>query len=286
MVNLILLAVLFYSAYQENAAAQDPDQYTIASDTGILYLPKPYESDYATRMCRLDVYYPEEAKEFPVIVYFHGGGLRAGSRHSGGIVVERFVPEGIAVINVGYRFSPKVQHPVYIEDAAAAIAWAFKNVSKYGGDPDKVFVSGHSAGGYLTMITGMDVRYLGEHGISNLDLAGLMPISGQTITHSTIRQEMGLPDGTQFINEFGVLYHANRPGPPCICICGSEDLPLRCMENIYFVEVQKNAGNKNVSYLEVEGRDHGTIYTKINESGDVVAEAMLEFIRRILNDKH
>ncbi len=60
------------------------------------------------------------------------------------------------MIGVGYRLSPKVQHPVYIEDAAAAVAWTFRNIASYGGDPDKIFVTGISAGGYLTAMVGLD----------------------------------------------------------------------------------------------------------------------------------
>ena len=171
---------------------------------------------------------------------------------------------------------------MYIEDAAASIAWTFDNISKYGGDRDKIFLSGHSAGGYLTLMTGMDGQYLEKHGISHMDLAGLMPIAGQTITHSTIRREREIQDGTQFVDEFAPLHYAHVVGSPCLCICGSDDLPLRGAENIYFVEVQKEAGNTNVSYLEVEGRDHGTIFDKINDPGDEVAQAMSEFMARII----
>ena len=279
-----IFIVLFSCGQEKTPGLENRHLYEIVQDTGIFYLVKPTDSGYAQKQCRLDVFYPEGVEEFPTIVWFHGGGLRAGTRQSGELVAARFVPDGVAVVTVGYRFSPDVQHPVYIEDAAAAIAWTYKNISKYGGDPDKIFLSGHSAGGYLTLMTGMDKRYLGKHGISHMDLAGLMPLSGQTITHSTIRGEREIPEGTQFVDEFAPLYYANLIGPPCLCICGSEDLPLRCAENIYFVEVQKEAGNKNVSYLEVEGRDHSTIFDKINEPGDEVAEAMSEFMNSIIND--
>ena len=257
----------------------------LVKDGEISYLPKPYDSDYAESQCKLDVLYPKGVADFPTVVWFHGGGLRMGQRQWGEIVAERFVPEGIAVVTVSYRFSPKVNNPVYIEDAAAAIAWTFKNIKKYGGDPEKIFLSGHSAGGYLTLITGMDKRYLAKHDIAANRLAGLMPISGQTITHSTIRRERAIPEGTQMVDEYAALYYAHEVGPPSLCICGSDDLPLRCAENIYFVEVQKAAGNKNTSFLEVEKRDHDAIFDNINEPGDAVASAMLAFMKKTLKDK-
>jgi acetyl esterase/lipase len=256
----------------------------IGIERDISYLPKP-DSEYATEQCKLDVFYPKDAKDYPTIVWFHGGGLRMGQRQWGELVAERFLPEDIAVVTVSYRFSPKVKNPVYIEDAAAAIAWTFKNIEKYGGDPEKIFLSGHSAGGYLTLINGMDKRYLEKHEISNMSLAGLMPISGQTITHSTIRREREIPEGTQLVDEYAPLYYANQVGPPCLCICGSDDLPLRSAENIYFVEVQKSTGNKNISFIEVEGRDHDSIFENINKPDDAVALAMLKFIKKTVDKK-
>jgi acetyl esterase/lipase len=256
----------------------------IGIDQEISYLQNP-DSEYAAEQCKLDVFYPKGVEEFPTIVWFHGGGLRMGQRQWGELVAERFLPEGIAVVTVSYRFSPKVKNPVYIEDAAASIAWTFKNIKKYGGHPDKIFLSGHSAGGYLTLINGMDKRYLAKHEISNMSLAGLIPISGQTITHSTIRREREVPEGTQMVDEYAALYYANKVGPPSLCICGSNDLPLRSAENVYFVEVQKSAGNKNISFIEVEGRDHDSIFENINNPNDAVALAMLKFIKKIVEKK-
>jgi acetyl esterase/lipase len=249
----------------------------------ISYLENP-DSDYAKTQCKLDIFYPKGVEDYPTIVWFHGGALHTGTRQWGELVAARFVPDGIAIVTVGYRFSPQVKNPVYIEDGAAAIAWTFKNIKKYGGDPEKIFLSGHSAGGYLSLIIGMDKRYLAKHDLDNKNLAGLKPISGQTITHSTIRKERGIPDGTQIVDEFAPLFHANKIGPPCLCICGDDDLPLRSAENVYFVEVQKTAGNKNVSFLEVQDRDHDTIFEYINNPDDEVATAMLEFMNEILSE--
>ena len=274
--SMVVVAVLF----SVGAGAAE-----VLEDREIAYLQEPYDSEYAETQCKLDVFYPKDVSGFATIVWFHGGGLRMGERQWGELVAERFVPEDIAVVTVSYRFSPKVRHPVYIEDAAAAIAWTFKNIGKYGGDPEKIFLSGHSAGGYLTLITGMDKRYLAKHGISTERLAGLMPISGQTITHSTIRREREIPEGTQMVDEYAALYYANEAGPPTLCIVGGDDIPLRSAENAYYVEVQKAAGNENISFLEVAKRDHDAIFDNINQPGDEVASAMSAFMKRALRAK-
>ncbi|MHC4131356.1 MAG: alpha/beta hydrolase [Planctomycetota bacterium] len=244
------------------------------------------DSDYAKEKCRLDVYYPKGVEEYPTIVWFHGGGLREGVRQSGELVAKRFTSEGMAVVLVSYRLSPKVKCPVYIDDSAAAVAWTFKNIAQYGGDPDKIFLSGHSAGGYLTSIVGIDRRYLNKYGISAEKIAGLLPISGQTVTHSTIRRERGVPDGKIIVDEFAPIYYVGEVKTPFLCICGDDDIPLRTNENSFFVAALKAADNTESMYIEIKGRDHGSIVDLIGERGDEVAFVMLDFIRNRINGKN
>lgn len=280
----IITATLLFVLTAHANTAQAATEYIKVAD--IPYHPRPsFKSDYVRDQCRLDLYYPKGATDYATIVWFHGGGLKEGSRDSGIPFAKRFTSEGIAVVLVSYRLSPKVKCPVYIEDAALAVARTFKKIAKYGGDPNKIFISGHSAGGYLTAIIGMDESYLGKHNISVERIAGLMPVSGQMITHSTIRGERKVERGTIIVDRFAPVYHAAKVGPPCLCICGDDDLPLRCDENIFFVGALKTAGNKNARYLEVKGRNHGTIAEKFHEKDDEVTQAMLNFIRKTLTDK-
>ena len=79
--------------------------------------------------------------------------------------------QGVALVAASYRLAPKAQPPAYLEDSAAAVAWVIKNIERYGGDPKKVFVSGHSAGAYLATMIAMDPKWLAEHQLSNQSLA-------------------------------------------------------------------------------------------------------------------
>ncbi|ULT27161.1 alpha/beta hydrolase [Sphingobacterium sp. E70] len=96
----------------------------------------------------------------------------------------------MAVVAVNYRLSPKEKAPGYIEDAATAVAWAFAHIASYGGDPAKIYVSGHSAGGYLALMVGLDSSYLHKYGVDANRIKGLAPISGQTNTHYTIKRNV------------------------------------------------------------------------------------------------
>ena len=163
------------------------------------------QSDYMRQRCRLDVYYPR-GESFATVVWFHGGGLKKGERS----VPDELRNQGIAVVAVNYRFSPKVKSPAYVEDAAAAVAWTIKNIAKFGGDPKRVFVSGHSAGGYLTSMVGLDKSYLAAFGEDADTLAGLIPLSGHTITHFTVREERGIDGKQPVLDSMAPLFSHSR----------------------------------------------------------------------------
>lgn len=239
-------------------------------------------SEYEQARCKLDLYLPAKGSGFSTIVWFHGGGLKGGDKAGDYApkMASRFTAEGIAVASVNYRFSPKVKFPAYVDDAAAAIDFVLREIGKHGGAPGRVFVSGHSAGGYLTAMIGVDERYLAKYGRKVTDIAGLMPISGQMITHSSVREERGIPRTESLIDAAAPTHHVSKNTPPILAIAGGNDLPGRAEENRNFISALKAAGHLNASYLEVEGRNHGTIANRLPEKKDVVAEAILSFIQK------
>jgi len=214
-------------------------------------------SEKARERCRLDIYYPENVKDYATVVWFHGGGLTEGSR----AVPEKLKEKGIAVVAAGYRLSPDVSSPTYVEDAAAALAWVFQNIEKYGGASSRIFVSGHSAGGYLTLMLGLDKHYLAAHGIDANSIAGLIPFSGQAITHFTVRKERGISEKQPVVDGMAPLYHARGDAPPLLLITGDRDLELlgRYEENAYLWRMMKIAGHKTTELQELKGLNHGAM---------------------------
>ena len=233
-------------------------QETYKTVKDISYIPAGETDGYRKERCKLDVYYPVGTKDFPTIVWFHGGGLEGGGKH----VPEMFMNQGFAVVAVNYRLSPKAQNPAYTEDAAAAVAWAYKHIEEYGGSPRRVFVTGHSAGGYLTLMVGLDKSYLQEYGVDADSIAAYLPISGQTVTHFTIRKERSLPEGIPVIDQYAPCNKARKDTPPFVLITGDRNLEMadRYEENALLASVLKNIGNKKVSLYELQGFDHGQVY--------------------------
>lgn len=223
----------------------------------ISYLLENETDAYRQERCKLDIYYPEGIKDFPTVVWFHGGGLTGGSKH----IPKELREQGFAVVTVNYRLSPRATNPAYIEDAAEAVAWAFRHISQYGGSPDKIYVSGHSAGGYLALMLALDKDYLQKYQVDADKVAAWFPLSGQTVTHYTIRSERKLKEGIPVIDRFAPLYNA-RPGtPPIYLITGdrNQELAARYEENAHLYAVLRSIGNDKVYLHELQGFNHGSM---------------------------
>jgi len=223
----------------------------------ISYLTEPTDDAYREKMSKLDLYLPEGAKEFPTLVYFHGGGLTGGSRGGPTHLTEK----GVAVITVEYRLYPNCQHPAYLQDCAAATAWAFRHIAEYGGDPDRIFIGGYSAGCYLAAMLGMDKQYLQAEGIDADKLAGLLLQSGQMITHFTVRKQLGYNVQQGVCDENAPMYHIRKTPFPILLQCGDNDYPSRQEENRLFESMMIRYAKQprdRIEYREYEGT-HGTL---------------------------
>jgi len=238
---------------------------------------------YERERCKLDLYLPGGKTDFPILVWFHGGGMTSNSKDEEEAVRvgRRMAKEGIGTAVVNYRLSPMAKYPSYIEDAAASVAWSLRHVGGYGGDPNAVFAGGHSAGGYLAAMVVMDPRYLKGHGAGVADVAGVIPVSGQMDSHSTVRAERGIERSVQVIDATAPLHHV-RPGlPPMLILAGGEDLPGRSEINQRFHEALTAAGNRDAGFVEVPGRTHTSIVFEMDDPNDEVVQIMLSFINRV-----
>lgn len=233
------------------------------------------DNSYIQERAVLDVYCPPGEQRLPTIVWFHGGGLTVGEKY----IPEALISEKVCVVSPNYRLYPKVKSPVYIEDAAAAVAWVFKNIGDYGGDPGLIFVSGHSAGGYLASLVGLDKKWLITHNVDADDIAGLIPFSGHAITHFTVRKESGV-DGLQpIIDEMAPIYHVRPNAPPLLLITGDREKELlgRYEENAYMMRMMKVVGHKQTRLLELDGYGH--------EMAEPAFPLLLEEVRRLTKKK-
>lgn len=242
--------VLFLLLFDIAAWSQD---YKIIPD--ISY--RSTGDEYALSRCKLDLYVPANIKDYPTVVWFHGGGLTSG---------ERFIPEelkgcGLGIVAVNYRLLPKADLKDCIDDAAASVAWTFRNIEKYGGNTKKIFVAGHSAGGYLTNMIGLDKKWLAKYDIDADSILALAPFSGHAISHFAYRESKGMRTNQPSIDEYAPLYYVRGDAPAMIIISGDRDMELlgRYEETAYLWRMMKENGHKKTYLYELDGFDHGSM---------------------------
>ena len=207
--------------------------------------------------CVLDLYYPTDITGFPTLIWIHGGGLTGGQKY----IPSYLKNKKIAVVAVEYRLSPAVPALVAIEDVAAAVAWVFNNIEDFGGNPDAIFVGGHSAGGYLASMVGLDTAYLSKHSISANRIAGIISLSGHAITHFTVRAERGIEKTQPVVDRYAPLFHVRADAAPYLMITGDRNLEMlgRYEENAYMVRMMKVAGHPSTILYELQGYGHNIV---------------------------
>ena len=147
----------------------------------------------------------------------------------------------------------------------------------YGGSAKRVFISGHSAGGYLTSMVGLDRRWLKKHGEDPDQLAGLIPYSGHTITHFTVRAERSIDGKRPIIDDMAPLFHVRKDCPPLLLVTGDRKLEMlgRYEENAYLWRMMQVVGHPDTTIMELDGYNHG-------QMAQPAHPLLLRFIQRIL----
>jgi acetyl esterase/lipase len=139
----------------------------------------PY-ADPAHERQVLDVYAPAGAKNLPVVFWIHGGGWQAGDKSGVQLKPQAFTDKGFVFVSTNYRLLPTVDMGTLIRDVAKAAGWTHKHVAEFGGDPNRMFVMGHSAGAQLAAILCTDDRYLKAEGVPLTAVKGCVPVDGDT----------------------------------------------------------------------------------------------------------
>ena len=139
----------------------------------------PY-ADPALERQVLDIHAPKDAKNLPVVFWIHGGGWQAGDKSGVQDKPKAFMERGFVFVSTNYRLLPKVEMETIFRDVAKSLGWVHKHIGEYGGDPNRIFVMGHSAGAQLAALICIDDRYLKAEGVPFSVLKGCVPVDGDT----------------------------------------------------------------------------------------------------------
>jgi len=127
----------------------------------------------------LDIYQPQDAAPgAPVVLFFYGGAWQYGERDQYRFVGSRLAENGVVAVVADYRTWPDIGFPGFVEDGARAVRWTRDHAAEYGGDPERLFLAGHSAGAQIAALLGTDARRLAAVGLEPADLAGVIGLSG------------------------------------------------------------------------------------------------------------
>lgn len=229
----------------------------------------------------LDIYYPE-CDEYDVLLWFHGGSLEAGSR-KGCKFAEDLVNAGMAVVSVEYRLYPEAVFPDFITDCARAVKYVLEFIATELG-AKRVFVSGASAGAYITMMLAVDKSYLENVGVDRDKIAGFISDSAQVTTHFNVLRERGLDTRLERIDEAAPLYHISENSftGNLLLIYYTDDIPCRTQQNqLFYHSIRRFCPDQNVRIKELPG-GHCNGCGNRNERGSFdYNDMVLEFIQSI-----
>ena len=221
--------------------------------TGIAYGDDPRQ--------KLDLYVPTKGSgPYPVVMFTYGGSWNSGTRAEYRFVGDALASRGVLVIIADYRLYPQVRYPEFLEDGAHAVAWTFANARIHGGDPSRIYVMGHSAGGYNAAMLALDPRWLAAVGISTKSLAGFIGLAGPYDF---------LPIGDPAVQP--VFFHPNSPPESQPMRRAGPDSPrsfLAAPENDQIVDAERNthqlatklaASGVAVTYKRYPGVSHESL---------------------------
>ena len=259
----------------------------------------PY-ADPAHERQVLDVYSPQNAKNLPVVFWIHGGGWQTGDKTSVQIKPKVFMDKGFVFVSTNYRLLPSVDMATIVRDVAKSIRWVHDHIAEHGGDPQRLFIMGHSAGAQLAALICTDDRYLKAEGLSLAITKGCVPVDGDTYdvpaiieTAETRRRVHGQPQAKlghreKFGNDpakhrdFSAVTHvAKDKGIPPFLILHVADHPDTSAQAQRLGSVLKDAG-VSVTVFGARENTHGKINADLGLPDDPATKALLEFVGKVV----
>lgn len=175
----------------------------------------------------LDVYHSRGARNAPVILFWYGGSWQHGDKDYYHFVGASLARRGFVAILPDYRLAPDHPFPAFVADAASSVRWARDHAGEFGGDPARIYVSGHSAGGHSALMLALDARYLQAVGLSPSDVAGVVSLAGPTglenLRGSGLRGVFPLAVPDDSFSPIALASRTATSAPPILLMTGLDD---------------------------------------------------------------
>jgi acetyl esterase/lipase len=240
----------------------------------------------------LDVYAPAEGKNHPVVIWIHGGGRNQGQKAGVQKKPEAFTDKGFIFVSTNYRFIPQVTMKQMAGDVAKAIRWVHDHAKEYGGDPNSIFVMGHSGGAHLAALICTDERYLKAEGLSLSIIKGCVPVDVGFYDVPKLVKDSGAAAPDSFKQFFGgteeiqrdlspVTHVSKDKGIPPFFILYCADRPGTKAQSEWFADKLREAG-VSAKVVAAEGKTHSTINADLGLPDDKPTLALWEFLDGVL----
>ncbi|MBI5935635.1 MAG: alpha/beta hydrolase [Chloroflexi bacterium] len=306
--TILTLTVLLLTTSCRLSRGPSAGRATQAPPTPALTVPAPASasaapvlnvrySDEATERknsLSLDIYPVADAQSSPVMIFVHGGGWFRGDKSGVDVMAQAYNQNGFILLSINYRLIPEVRTNQQMQDVARAVAWTKENISKYGGNPARIFLMGHSAGAHLVSLLGTDEIYLKAEGLALTDIKGIVSLDTQTYDLHTL--VTNLPKGTgevyteafgtdpEFLKKMSPLTHvkAGKKIPPFLIAYTGEKTTRVYFSNEFYKALQE-AGIPS-TLLPATEKTHGQIMSEFGMPNDRVSSIVFDWLRSVLQN--
>lgn len=234
---------------------------------------------------RLDVYVPQRSAASappPVIVFFYGGSWRGGDRGSYRFAAEALTSRGFVVVVPDYRVYPEVRYPGFIEDGASAVAWTRREIIRYGGDPSRIFLMGHSAGAHIAAMLAYDDEFLAKVGLARRDIAGLIGLAGPydflPLTDPKLKAVFSSEEKLDLTQP---LHYVRGGEPPSLLVTGERDTTVSPANTTRLAKRLREVGSM-VEEKRYETLNHYTLLARLAAPlrNDELVDSIAAFVRK------
>ena len=227
---------------------------------------------------KLDLYFPKDKKSAPVFFFVHGGAWKYGDRSQYPAIGNRFARDGVLTVVPSYRLAPAHPHPAQIEDVAAAFAWTVQHVAEYGGDTNRLYVGGHSAGGHLSALLALNDRWLQPNHLSTGLIKGVLGLSGVYNLTAFEAQSAVFGKDPEVRRDASPIFFAKPPAPPfLLTYCEWDYLTLPAQAKLFHAALRRAGVSSELVY--VPRQTHITEMVHVPQPDDLTAQAILKFIK-------
>ncbi|WP_303309891.1 alpha/beta hydrolase [Hymenobacter sp. BT730] len=238
---------------------------------------------------QLDVYSPRKKPEAPrpVVLFIHGGNWNSGSKSQYGFIGRELARQGMVAVIVDYRLSPQVQVPAMAADCARAVQWAVAHIAEYGGDPNRIFLMGHSAGGGLAALLATDNTLFTRLGLPANPVRGAVLDDPAGLDMYDYLQKMQYPGDRQYLTPFGkdpvvwrqvsAMHHVTAGSPPFMLFVGGHTYPsIRHSSEAFRQRLQ--ALGKAPGYTLQPGKNHIPMVLQLFWSHNIIYRQLRPFV--------